>query len=208
MTTNDDEFFQRARGMLEERLTEFRFLHSISVSDTAIRLAQYYNVDENEAAVAGLLHDWDKNLTDEELLERAREFGIEPTDHQEDMANLLHARTGACAVAREFPEVSSAVIQAIDRHTSAAPDMTDLDMIIYVADMIEPLRSQGNLTELRVLAGKVPLEVLFFKAYETTMSHLISRHRFIHPDSMVVWNEYVAREKLKKAPRPGKKGNA
>jgi predicted HD superfamily hydrolase involved in NAD metabolism len=145
--------------------------------------------------LAGLLHDWDKCLSDEELLARAEHFGIEPRYRLEDMAALLHAQTGAVAVAHKYPQMPNEVIQAIARHTSAAPDMTDLDMIIYISDMIEPLRTYGSLTQLRRMAGKIELEELFMRAYEQTISHLVSRHKFLHPDTLDVWNAYVARER-------------
>ncbi|MDR3052744.1 MAG: bis(5'-nucleosyl)-tetraphosphatase (symmetrical) YqeK [Coriobacteriales bacterium] len=190
-----DAFYKRARILLEQRLTEYRLLHSFSVADTAIAMAVHYDVNVDDARIAGLLHDWDKNLSDDELIARAQDFGIELLPRLEDMAALLHAQTGAVAVAREFPELPPQIIQAIRRHTSAAPDMSDLDMIIYIADMIEPLRSQGNLTSLRMLVGKIPLEMLFVKSFEMTMEHLIKRHRFIHPESLEVWNTYVARER-------------
>ena len=190
-----DRLYDRARCALEKRLNEYRFLHSISVADTAVMMAARYGVDVDKARIAGLLHDWDKNLGDEELFARAREFGIEPHDNYEDLGVLLHAQTGAIAVQRAFPELADDVIQAIARHTSAASDMTDLDMIIYVADMIEPLRSRENLMPLRAMVGKVPLETLFFKSYEMSMEHLLRRHRFVHPDSVGVWNAYVTRER-------------
>ena len=193
-TDRYDEIYGRARRMLEKRLNEYRLLHSLSVADTAVSMAEQYGVDVQKARLAGLLHDWDKNLSDEELFERTREFGIKIAARLEDMAVLLHAQTGAAAVRREFSELDDEVINAIARHTSAAPDMSDLDMIIYIADMIEPLRSQGNLTPLRTIVGKVPLETLFLKSFEMSMEHLIRRHRFIHPDSLEVWNTYVARE--------------
>jgi predicted HD superfamily hydrolase involved in NAD metabolism len=176
-------------------LNEYRLLHSIGVAETAASMAEQYGIDVERARIAGLLHDWDKNLTDEQLFERAREFKIEAVAQLEDMAALLHAQTGAIAVKWEFPEIDDEVIQAIARHTSAAPDMTDLDMIIYIADMIEPLRSQGNLTPIRTIVGKVPLEALFLKSFEITMIHLIQRHRFIHPASLEVWNACIARER-------------
>ena len=187
--------YDQARGLLEKRLNEYRLLHSISVADTAAGMAEQYAVDVEKARLAGLVHDWDKNLSDEQLFARAAEFGIELTARLEDLAVLLHAQTGAEAVRRQFPGIDPEIVQAIARHTSAAVDMTDLDMIIYIADMIEPLRSQGNLTPLRTIVGKVPLEVLFLRSFEMTMEHLIRRHRFIHPDSLEVWNNYVARER-------------
>jgi predicted HD superfamily hydrolase involved in NAD metabolism len=158
-------------------------------------MAHAYGVDTDEARAAGLLHDWDKCFSDEELIARAKKFGIKLMKHHEDTAPLLHAQTGAAAVAAQYPELPKSVIQAIERHTSAAPDMQPLDMIIYIADMIEPLRTQGNLEPLRKLAGNAPLEALFVKCYEVTMQHLISRHRFIHPDSIKVWNAYVSKER-------------
>jgi len=178
-------------------LTEFRLLHSFSVAETAADMARKYAIDVKKAQIAGLLHDWDKDLSNEELLERAIKFDIELVEGIEDMAALLHALTGAVAVKREFPQLEDDIIQAIARHTAGAPDMTDLDMIIYVADMIEPLRSQGNLMPLRVIVGKVPLEALFLKSFEMSIEHLLRRHRFIHPDSLEVWNTYVTSERIR-----------
>jgi len=60
-------------------------------------MARKYSIDEKKAQIAGLLHDWDKCLNDEELLERAIKFDIELVEGIEDMAALLHALTGAVA---------------------------------------------------------------------------------------------------------------
>ncbi|MCL1890966.1 MAG: bis(5'-nucleosyl)-tetraphosphatase (symmetrical) YqeK [Coriobacteriia bacterium] len=190
------KFYAKARKELEKRLTNYRFIHSVSVADTAAAMAKVYGVDVEEARIAGLLHDWDKNHSDKELTERARKFGVTISAFEDDMVALLHAQTGACALAEEFSELSPKVIQAVARHTSAAADMTDLDMVVYIADMIEPLRTRGNLATLRELVGKISLEELFVKSYEITMKHLVTRHRFIHPDSLDVWNAYIQRERL------------
>ncbi|MDR2672876.1 MAG: bis(5'-nucleosyl)-tetraphosphatase (symmetrical) YqeK [Coriobacteriales bacterium] len=190
-----DAIYQDARKQLQRRLTQWRLLHSISVSDIAALMANVYDVDVNQARIAGLLHDWDKNYSDAELLKRAKRFDIKLPENPLETAALLHAQTGAHAVAQKYPELPRSVIQAIERHTSAAPDMSNLDMIIYVADMIEPLRSQSSLQPLRSIAGHVPLEELFVKCFQATMEHLIRRHRFIHPDSLMVWNNYLAKER-------------
>lgn len=195
MTASYTEVYERAFVQLEKRLDHNRLQHSISVANTAAAMAREYGINADKARLTGLLHDWDKCLNDKQLLERMVEFGIKIETQFEDTAALLHAQTGAAAVHREFPKLSDEIIQAISRHTSAAPDMSDLDMLIYVADMIEPLRAQENLPPLRKLVGKASLEALFFKSYETAMKHLINNHCFIHPDSLKVWNAYVAREK-------------
>lgn len=193
-----DDIYNDARKKLEKRLTQYRLLHSISVADISALMANVYKVNPEHARVAGLLHDWDKNYSDKELIERAELYAIALPADSRNMAALLHAQTGACAVAEEYPSLPSEIIQAISRHTSAATDMSDLDMIIYVADMIEPMRSAPSLQPLRALAGNVPLKELFAKCYQATLEHLVRRNRYIHPVSIEVWNVYCAKEREQK----------
>jgi len=188
------EIYDDARVKLEGRLTQYRLLHSISTSDIAALMAEVYGVNRDHALVAGLLHDWDKAYTDEELLKRAQQFGIEMPDDPQKLASLIHAHTGARAVAKEYPNLPPEIIQAIERHTSATTDMSPLDMIIYISDMIEPLRTAPNLPRLRSLAGNIPLDELFRACYLESLDRLIRRRRYLHPNSVEVWNTYVAND--------------
>lgn len=45
-----------------------RYVHSLGVAETALHLAEVYGVDRFDAAAAGLIHDWDKVLSDDELV--------------------------------------------------------------------------------------------------------------------------------------------
>jgi predicted HD superfamily hydrolase involved in NAD metabolism len=191
-----DAFYDEARQILEGRLSEFRLLHSISVSETAMQIARAYGYDIARARIAGLVHDWDKNLSDEELFGRVEEFGIVLPEDSEDMGALLHALTGADSLRRRYPAMPEDIVQAVRRHTSGAVDMSELDIIVYVADMIEPLRTKGHLKTIRQQVGHVSLDELFAHAFALTMEHLIERRRFIHPDSIAVWNRYVAEPRL------------
>ena len=188
------EIYDDARVKLEGRLTQYRLLHSISASEIAALMAEVYGVDRDYALVAGLLHDWDKACTDAELLDRARSFGIETPDDPQKLVSLIHAQTGAYAVAEEYPDLPPEIIQAIERHTSAATDMSPLDMIIYISDMIEPLRTAPNLLHLRALAGNIPLEELFCTCYRESLERLIRRKRYLHPNSVEIWNTYIAND--------------
>ena len=124
------------------------------------------------------------------------ELGIERPDHIEYLYPVLHSFTGAAAVRREFPELDDGIISAIHNHTLGSLDMSDLDIIIFVADMIEPLRKSKGRPEvkrLRQMAGKVPLDELYFEAYAATMRSLIDRKRFIDPAALDIWNGLVKR---------------
>ena len=54
---------------LYDTLKPKRFLHTLGVEETAVRLARAYGISEAEASTAALLHDCAKNLSEEELLQ-------------------------------------------------------------------------------------------------------------------------------------------
>ena len=70
--------------------------------------------------------------------------------------------------------------------------MSDLDMVVYLADMIEPDRGFPGVDDLREAVGTVPLPDLFALGYQHSVSHLVSARRRIHPATVAVWNTLVA----------------
>lgn len=205
--TLTDEFFAKAKTRLQQRLDPRRYEHSLSVSDMAVKLARAYGVDERKARLAGLLHDWDKDYSDKEIAERACALGV--VAHPvvlESMPRLLHGPTAAIELAREFPAIDDDVLQAIARHTSAEVGMSDLDMIVYTADAIEPLRPFDGMAVVRDSIGKVGLEELFLATFQHVIAFLVEKKRRMHPDTVEVWNYYIERAKGSgKAGRPHSK---
>ena len=64
---------KRIQELLDVRMKDKRkrYVHSLGVAETALHLAEVYGVDRFDAAAAGLIHDWDKVLSDDELVARA-----------------------------------------------------------------------------------------------------------------------------------------
>ncbi len=197
----DKKLYKRCEEAVDNRLSGKRLKHVHSVSEFAAQLAHVYGVNEFDAKIAGLLHDWDKLLKDEEFPARMEELGITPPDHVEFLWPVLHSFTGAEAVHREFPELSDDIISSIRNHTLGAIKMSDLDMVIFISDIIEPRRkAYAGIQELRDEVGKVDLSTLYFHAYQQTMRSLIDRGRFIHPAAFDIWNGLVeANVKLDKS---------
>lgn len=192
----DKDLYKRIKKAVDARLSGKRLDHVHSVSKCAVKIARIYGVNEFDAKLAGLLHDWDKLLTDAELPARMQELGIEPPDKVELLWPVMHSFTGAEAVRREFPELSGDIISAIRNHTLGSLDMSELDIVIFVADIIEPLRKSHKgwgIDELRALVGEVSLDDLYFAAYVQTMRSLIERRRFVHPAAFEIWNGLVAK---------------
>lgn len=180
------------KEMLSKRVSKKRLQHSIDVAKVARRLAKTYGADPDKARLAGIMHDWDKGLTNEQLRDRAYSFNIDVDPMViTDMPWLLHGPTAAAALAQEYPQFGAEVFQAIARHTSGAADMSPLDCIIYIADIIEPNRSFGDMAgieRLRGLVGKLPLGELYFEAFKYTLLFLISTDRVLYPATIETWN--------------------
>ena len=192
---------EKYSNAVNNRLPAKRAQHVHSVSDFAGRLANFYGFDNYEPKVAGLLHDWDKIYKGQHLVKRMIRFGLSVPKNVELLYPVLHCFTGANAVKQQFPEVSKEVIHAIYHHTLGGVEMNPLDMIVYVADSIEPMRSDENrpaLKNLRDMVGKEPLHRLYMAVYDETLHSLIDRKRFIHPMTLEIYNGIAAKFQLEK----------
>lgn len=183
---------------LAARLSDAAFAHSVRTGETAAELAQAYGVDVELARVSGLLHDWDREATAEELVSSARAAG---DVHEVELAQpkLLHARTGAGGAKKAFPDLPAEVYTAIERHTVGAVDMTDLEKVVYLADMIEPARDWPDVDELRRCVGEVSLDQMFFLGYRMSLESLLRRRKRLHPDTVAVWNSLVSKNRSSKS---------
>lgn len=195
--TVDDALVQRAEKALDKRLSGKRLQHSHGVAETARGLAEVYGVDPNTAYVAGLLHDWDKQLPKEDMCERAKSLGIELKKSMCKTPSVLHGVTAAAALPSEFGELPQPILDAIARHTVPVANMTPLDEIVYVADKIEPGRPARDTSEVRSNVGKVSLQELYLETFSSSLSWLLETRRPIYKGSIKVWNELMAQSAKK-----------
>lgn len=186
--------YETAAEALKARLSPEAFAHSERVAETAASLATIYAADPEEARLAGLLHDWDRERDRGEILEAAKDAGISVTSTDVAKPRLLHAETGAASLVEELPGLPDSVLSAVARHTLGDVEMSDLDRIVYIADMIEPGRDFPGVDDLREAVGSVSLNALFALCYRHTLLYLIEEGRPIHPRTVDVWNALVARD--------------
>lgn len=125
-----------------------RFAHVLGCEQTAVRLALRHGVDVETAQRTALLHDCTKWWSKDDNLAFSDAHGIKLDKVERANGKLLHAKTGA-VVAKEDFGVSDEIANAIDRHTTGHPKMSELDKVIYLADYIEPTRSFPGLEKLR-----------------------------------------------------------
>ena len=160
------------KELLKKRLTAKRYTHTVSVAQTAAKLAKMYEGDADQAYLAGLLHDYARDLSPTELLTIAQENEL-LTDHVEVVnPDLLHGVVGAFLLRQDGLVTDEVILRAIRYHTTGHPQMDKLGRIIYIADYIEPGRTkQPHLEELRSIALS-DLDMLTFRILEDTVEYL------------------------------------
>lgn len=194
-----DEFYEARRAELRDRVGPRRFAHSLGVADTAAELARVYGADVRAGRLAGLLHDWDKGYDDPGILARADELGMELDDELRGMPRVLHGMTAAVALGHEFPAIPPEVLQAIERHTVGDVDMTDLDMIVYIADALEPGRDGKTVARLRRRVGEATLRELFLDVYAYWVRLIMERRHPMYSKTTEIWNSYMPEQEVYRA---------
>ena len=181
---------------MKEELSDDRFEHTIGVMYTAESLAMRYGVDMTKAAVAGLLHDCAKCIPNAQKLKMCKKHDIEITEMEEKNPSLLHAKLGAYMAEAAYGINDPEILSAIKWHTTGKPDMSMLDIIIYMADYIEPNRDKApNLKQIRKLCFE-NIEEALYQVLEGTLEYLSDRPDMIDPMTKISYDFY--KWKLKK----------
>lgn len=177
---------------IKDRMPEKRYIHTIGVMETAIRLAHQYGENQKKAEIAAILHDiakyadveWMKKVViDQQLDARLLDWDAE----------ILHGPVGAWIAQTEFHINDEAILNAIRYHTTGRANMTKFEKIIFVADMIEPNRKFHGVEELRAFAD-VNLDDAFRACVTHTLSFLIASQQAIYPVSIECYNSLMREE--------------
>jgi predicted HD superfamily hydrolase involved in NAD metabolism len=167
---------------LSPRSASSRAVRAVRSQCAALR----FDVDPDAAELAGLLHDWSRDDSFEDLLSFADRTGLAVFPEEREHPYLLHARVAADQLRQEFPDLTLPVLSAVAAHTVGAVPMTPLDEIVYIADAIEPDRDYSGVDELRQSAARETLEVAFADAYARSVAHVRRKGAPLHPMTALV----------------------
>lgn len=139
-------------NIITPRLSPFRLRHSLGVRDEIRCLAKIYGCDLRKAEVAALLHDSTKDFPPEWHLNYIKENNLEADDDFLKIPRLYHALTGSRFAEKEAGIKDPEILSAIKYHTTAKPNMTLLEKLLYVSDFTEPTRSYPDVDFYRKTA--------------------------------------------------------
>lgn len=190
---------QYVQNWVKERISPNRFIHSVGVAQTARKLAQQFSDNkalQYEAELAGWLHDACKEIKDKELVEMAKEYGMQLHKIEEENGHLLHGPVAALFVSRTFGLEDQKILDAIAEHTLGAINMTLLSKIVFLADAIEPGRPGDYADPIREpIKGETKndpkaLDRAILVACESSLKFLEENKKVIHPKTIEVRDYY------------------
>ena len=132
--------YQNHKGLLDAvraRVDASRYAHTLRTAMKALELNAGLGLDNEKVFLAAVLHDVGKN-------ERVQ--GV-PSDAVG--SPVAHQFSGAVIAQRDFGIDDREILDAIACHTTGKPDMTALDKLIFVADLVEDGRDYDEAAELR-----------------------------------------------------------
>ena len=184
------------KAILKKRLSVKRYTHSVGVANTAAKLAGMFDGDIERAYLAGLLHDYAREMSSSDLLELAVVHNLHSDPVELLQPSLLHGPVGAWMLKDQGIIEDEAILNAIRWHTTGHPDMKQLDRIIYIADYIEPGREFPGVDALRQIVHR-DLNLGMLAGLDHTINYLIQKNGFLHPWSVAIRNR-ILEEKVEK----------
>ncbi|MGL4772467.1 MAG: bis(5'-nucleosyl)-tetraphosphatase (symmetrical) YqeK [Clostridium sp.] len=134
---------------LKDCLKPSRYMHVLGVVSISKKLANLNGVSEEKAEIAALCHDIAKNLHIEELKKIIEDNQIELTYDEEASPQLWHSIVAPIEAKKKFEIEDEDILEAARWHTTGRENMSTLEKIVYIADMIEPSRTFPGVEELR-----------------------------------------------------------
>lgn len=173
---------------LKKDLDNARFAHTLGVEQTSREMALIFGENVEKAALAGLLHDCAKCMPLSQMIKLAKKEPIDTV--MRDSKALMHALAGMC-MARDVYGISDPdVLGAIRWHTTGHGNMTKLEKIVYLADVIEPNRKPWPGLEALRAACRRDLDEAMHLALRQSLVHVQTQDKPLHPDTLAALRMY------------------
>lgn len=174
---------------LRARLSRERFVHTLNVASEALRLAENYGENGDEAYLAGLMHDCCKEIPHEEMLNIIGNSDIIINQSFKDSPKIWHGFAAAEFIQKEFLIYNLEIIEAVRYHTTGRGEMSRVEEIIYLADLVSADRHYNGVEALRAKAYR-SIEEAMLEALQFSISSLVKSAAPILPETLAAYERY------------------
>ena len=182
---------KQAKELVRSRLSDKRYEHTLNVRKMAVKLAKRHDADEDRAALAALLHDAAKEISKDEMRAIMKAHPEYAEGGEERPTPVWHGVCASILARTEWGVTDEAVLSAIACHTAGKPGMTQLDKILYLADMTSAERDWPGVEKLRKLELK-DLDAAMLAALKQTNDFVLSQGKPLDPMSKAAYEDILA----------------
>ena len=186
--------FEKYEALIKERLSEYRFNHSMCVAKRARELAEKCGENPDKAYLAGVLHDITKELPPNEQISLIEEYDRKLTYVEKGNTRVLHQMSGAVYVKNILGIDDEDIVNGIRFHTTGRENMSRFEMLIYLADFTSEDRDYPDVDIMRKKTDEDFYSAMLYSLSYTIIS-VTKENRFLHPDTLNCYN-YIL-EKMK-----------
>ena len=187
---------KQAKELVRGRLSDKRYEHTLNVKKMAVKLAKLHGANEEQAALAALLHDSAKEISKDEMKALMRQYPQYAEGGETRPVPVWHGICAAILARTEWGVEDEAVLSAIACHTAGKPGMSKLDKIVYLADMTSAERDWPGVNKLRKLERK-DLDAAMLAALKQTNDFVLSQGKPLDPMSKAAYEDIEAQEKAR-----------
>lgn len=165
-----------------------RLCHIKGVIKVSVELAKIHGVDEKDAYLAALFHDYTKY---DDIDDQMKYLDQETIDKYQEYPFVYHAYSAANQLKELMPDVNNDVLDAIKNHIWGRPNMTKLEKIILVADKSEPSRMFREAKIIYKFA-LTTLNASVTYLLKTQLTHLEKQGLTAHPELLETLTYYLS----------------
>lgn len=168
--------------ILKTFLPEKRLIHTANVITCALDKAKPLGLNRDDVFTACALHDIAKYINPEKFPDCVL---------PENMPKpVVHAYLGEYFAREKLGIKNQDILNAIKYHTSGRANMSNLEKLVFVADMIEEGRTYDGVEKLRQIYN-IDFEECFKECLKEEMQHLKNKQTEIFYQTVNAYNYYM-----------------
>ncbi|MCD8200929.1 MAG: nicotinate (nicotinamide) nucleotide adenylyltransferase [Clostridia bacterium] len=178
-------YFHKTWADVKHFLKPERWQHTLRVCFMTAENCSRIGWPEKDALTCAMLHDGAKYLS----LASPYLSGFKPPENVP--AAVMHQYTGAYLASTYFGVRSEKILHAIAYHTSARPEMSPEEILIYLSDMLEEGRTFPGVEELREIFYE-DMQKCLYVALKHQVEYLKKQGGEIYPLTYEAYEYYKA----------------
>ncbi len=167
---------------IKKSLPEKRLIHTANVVALALDNAKKNGLSKEQVRISATLHDCAKYIDYKSVEGFTLPDGVPQP--------VIHAFLGSFVAEKYLGITDKEILNAICYHTSGRPNMSKLEKLIFVADMLEKGRNYQGVDKLREFLNG-DLDTCFKECLKEEMIHLINKKEYIYSLTIEAYDYYI-----------------